>query len=301
MLSAYHSKLFLVLHGKGSLGSMGINWVASEADFDRVRKWGHLEDPFAAVKDFSFTKLERRWLNPEQESAYARYVDARNSYIQDANFDQYYRKAEKPIDKKRWDYLRLRKSWFQMPLGWDRIAQTGGKVYDLGCGDGDTVQQLIEFCQKFWNQHPSNDATVEIIGLDLNPSRIENARNLVHSSSERISVEFEVSDLTQSNINAGVDYAMICGVLEILEPETLDAFIKQVCGCVSRGIYIEDLFEQFPGGYPNDKIGRSFVKYGFQTMMREVVMTEPFSETELQDPIRLWPCHIDQNLWLEPI
>ena len=279
---------------------MSIAWTPTEKDFENVRKWGHIEDPFAAVKDFSFTKLERRWLNPEQETSFAAYVEARNSYIGDANFDEYYRVAEKPIDRLRWEYLKLRKSWFQMPLGWDNIAKNGGTVFDLGCGDGDTSQLLIDYVVKYWKDHSIEDKELVVKGFDLNPSRIRNSTELVSTEDSRVSVEFSVADLTTPLLESKADYAIICGVLEILEPDVMVGFLDQVCDSVTKGIYIEDLFEQFPGGYPNDKIGRSFASRGFQTIERQVIMTEPYNEEHLMDPMKIWPNHIDQNLWLEP-
>lgn len=280
---------------------MAISWTPSQDDFNKVKEWGHIEDPFAAVKDFSFTKLERRWLNPEQQEAYDKYVDARNDYIEDADFDNYYRKAKKPLGKLHWEYLKLRKSWFQMPLGWDNIARKGGVVYDLGCGDGDTTQLLIDFVLRYWDQNNINDVEVEINGFDLNESRIENAKKLVSSEDKRITYNFEVADLYEPLINGAADFALICGVVEILKQDKLELFISNVCNTVSSGIYVEDLFEQFPGGYPNDKIGMLFARNNFETIRREVVMTEPFNETHLMDPMRIWPNHIDQNLWIEPI
>ena len=280
---------------------MAISWTPSEEDFAAVLSWGHIEDPFAAVKDFSFTKLDRRWLNPEQNKAYDDYVAARNGYIQDKDFDNYYRNAQKPIDKLRWDYLKIRKSWFQMPLGWDRIARAGGIVYDLGCGDGDTSQLLIDFLSKYWEKHSIDDVEVQIRGFDLNASRIDNARNHVSSPTERIKFSFDVADLYEPLTSSTANFALICGVIEILDQEKLESFTSQVCSKVTDGIYIEDLFEQFPGGYPNDKLGKLFQRHGYQTIEREVVMTEPFNEKHLMDPMRIWPNHIDQNLWLEPL
>ena len=39
-----------------------------------------------------------------------------------------------------------------MPLNWNKIANTGGYVVDLGCGDGDLVQNLIDFIESYWKK-----------------------------------------------------------------------------------------------------------------------------------------------------
>jgi hypothetical protein len=105
------------------------------------RPGGLAANPFAAVDDFSAMKAELRWLNPENRKIYVDYVKRRIEYIAGKNFDSYYKTARKPIDRRRWEFLMQRKAWFIMPLGWDRIADGGGTVIDLGCGDGDTVQR----------------------------------------------------------------------------------------------------------------------------------------------------------------
>ena len=40
-----------------------------------------------------------------------------------------------------------------MPLGWENIAKSGGKVLDIGCGDGDVIQNLIDYVEKYWKKN----------------------------------------------------------------------------------------------------------------------------------------------------
>ena len=44
---------------------------------------------------------------------------------------------------------------------------------------------------------------------------------------------------------------------------------------------------------------KSLYERGFITKQRHIVMSEPFNEKELQDPKRLWPNLLDQNIWAE--
>ena len=71
-----------------------------------------------------------------------------------------------------------------------------------------------------------------------------------------------------------------------------------MCRLTRLGIYVEDLYERFPGGYPRD-LGSALDKYGFSEKNKEVVFTEPFSVDRLSDPKKLWPILLDQNVWLE--
>ena len=277
-------------------------WFPTESDFKVIESWGLSERPFRAAEDFSHLKCEQRWFNPEQQEIYADYVVRRNEYIQKKDFDDYYRKAEKPIDRERWEFLMRRKAWYIMPLGWDNIAQNGGVVADLGCGDGDTVQRLIEFVEACWELEGISDRKLHIVGLDLNESRVENAQKLVVCNNPDISVEFHVGDL----VNTGLDYkdryfnySLCCGVLEILDDEQFSAFMDEMTRVTSQGIYVEDLFERFPGGFPRDTLGKELHHRGFGVTQRHVVLSEPFSIEKLQDPKKLWPMLLVQNIWAE--
>ena len=197
-----------------------------------------------------------------------------------------------------------RKAWFIMPLGWGEIARTGGKVLDLGCGDGDTVQRLIDFVQQEWKAQGIDDKRLEITGIDLNYSRVENAKNHVKSKNTNITFSFEQGDAVGSKIdvNSGAfDYSLCCGVLEILNDDQCSSFLDELTRITSKGIYIEDLFERFPGGYPRDTLGKLLFERGFLVKERHVVLSEPFSTKKIQDPMKLWPSLLDQNIYAEKI
>ena len=276
-------------------------WYPEDNDFASLEAWGLEIDPFAAVRDFSAMKTELRWLNGENRKVYVDYVKRRLEYIAGKNFDTYYKEARKPIDRKRWEFLMKRKAWFIMPLGWDRIADTGGTVIDLGCGDGDTIQRLADFAKSRWVAQGVKGRRLHIVGIDLNQSRIDNAIELVKSPSPDITFEFRQGDLMSglNFVDDAYDFGLITGVLEILEDELNNKFVAESCRVVKRGIYIEDLFEEFPGGYPRDNLDMLFAKHGFVQKERHVVLSEPFDVDKLRDPMKLWPILLDQNLWLE--
>ena len=277
-------------------------WKAEVKDFDTIENWGHFENPFAAIEDYSPTRADQRWVNPEQITIYNEYVRKRQEYIQSNDFDNYYREAKKPIDYTRWKYLMNRKAWFIMPLGWDRIALTGGNVIDLGCGDGDTVQRLVNYVEDIWAKKAILNKKLKITGIDLNQSRIDNAQQHVSVKNKNISVEFYQGDAVGAKINVDdntYDYSLCCGVLEILDDTQCNSFLDELTRITSKGIYIEDLFEKFPGGYPRDTLGKLLFEKGFTVKERHVIMSEPFSLNEIQDPMKLWPCLLDQNIYAE--
>ncbi len=53
----------------------------TEKDFSVIKRWNLESDPFAAVKDYSPTKTERRWKAADQIEVYKNYVAKRNNYI----------------------------------------------------------------------------------------------------------------------------------------------------------------------------------------------------------------------------
>lgn len=277
-------------------------WEVTDNDFKTIENWGLEQEPFRAVSNFSERKVELRWLNPEHREQYVKYIYDRFGYIGNKNFDDYYKTAQKPIDEKRWKYLMKRKAWYIMPLGWDTIAKNGGRIADFGCGDGDTVQRLIDFVDKFWNEKDIQDKKIHIVGLDLNYSRVENANKYVKSKNPNITFEFHQADISGEGLkyeDGCFDFGIVTGVIEILEDSILDYFMDEICRTVSNGIYIEDLFEKFPGGIPRDNIDVLLSKRNFQMKKRHVILSEPFDVDKLQDPMKLWPIMLDQNIWAE--
>ena len=61
-----------------------------------------------------------------------------------------------------------------MPLGWNNIAKDGVNILDIGCGDGDITQNLIEYISKNSNR----DVQINIYGIDINASRINNCKKI---------------------------------------------------------------------------------------------------------------------------
>ena len=49
----------------------------NEQDFLTIKQWNLENDPFAAVKDYSATKTERRWIAKDQIETYKEYVRKR--------------------------------------------------------------------------------------------------------------------------------------------------------------------------------------------------------------------------------
>ncbi len=272
----------------------------TEDEFKKIESWGLDENPFAAVDDFSFLKSEQRWENKEQIFAYNEYVRKRNEYIKTSDFDNYYREVERPIERIRWEYLMKRKAWFITPLGWEEIALNGGNVADLGMGDGDVIQRLIDFCLDFWKKNNIQSVHLSITGIDLNFSRVENAKNLVKNSDDRITCNFHQGDFVTEKLEYKekyFDYSLVCGVFEILDDIQFSNALKEISRVTNKGIYIEDVYEKFPGGHPRDTLGKSLLENGFKTQKRHVILTEPFNKKELQDPRKLWPNLLDQNIW----
>src|SRR5688572_1890852 len=230
--------------GKSAEGKREMR-TPSPADFEAIASWGLNEDPFAAIADYSDLKKELRWLNDVNREIYVEQIQKRLEYIEfSKGFDQYYRKTEKPIDPTRWEYLLRRKAWFIMPLGWENFAAGSCRIVDLGCGDGDTVQRVIDWITKQWQRDAITDRKAHIIGIDLNASRIANAQRLVRSEHPGITVEFQIGDAVSGPLPFGessFDFAVVTGVLESLDDRAFEAFTKELCRITARGIYIEDL------------------------------------------------------------
>lgn len=271
----------------------------SKKHLNILKSWGVHKNPFIAIKDYSHIKSDLRWKNKENLLAYEKYWIRREKWTNNVNFEKYYRTASKPIDKKTWEYLRLRKSYFIMPLGWKKIAQDGVNILDVGCGDGDITQNLVNFI----SNNTKRKIQINIYGIDINASRISNCKKLVKSKSKNIKLKFIVDDLTKKNYSKFkknfFDYCICSGVLEILSEIKIQTFLKNISKLVKKGIYIEDVAETFPGGWPRHNLGFYLLKYGFKIKKRYLIFTEPFKKNKLSDPKKIWPVTLDQNIWAE--
>jgi SAM-dependent methyltransferase len=264
-----------------------------QSDFEAIRAWGLEQDPLRAIADFDPAQLEARWNNPTFREEYEAYYERRAAWIAGRTFDDYYKKAEKPIDRQRWEFLKARKAWYIPPVEWDRFGAAGvRRILDLGCGDGDTTQRVIDHVSRMRACEGRSGEPLEIHGLDLNASRVSNARTHVRVQDPGLSLRFDVRDVAGEGVpypDAHFDYTLTTGVLEILEDDPFQRFLSELCRVTKRGVFIEDLAEEFPGGHPREDLDKHLSERGFRVVRSHMVLQEPFVQEGSLDPLRLWP------------
>lgn len=273
----------------------------SEQDFAAIRSWGLEARPLRAIEDYSKLKEDLRWVNADNRRAYVEYWVRRLEWTEGKTFRKYYSEARKPISRQKWEYLKARKAWYIMPLGWNRFAEPGvSSILDLGCGDGDVTQRIADWIAKRWSEGEHKGHDLEIVGIDLNESRIENARKFVRSPHPAINLRFMVADGAHDGIDyadRAFDHVACTGVIEILDDADAARMLDEICRVAAQGIYIEDLVEYFPGGYPREDLSDLLTQRGFDTLQKEIVLTEPFVLEGSLDPMGLWPILRDMNLF----
>lgn len=274
-------------------------------DYAKLQKWPMINDPLAAFKDYKPIYRWLRWLKLEHLYMHYIYWKRRKNMAQSKeDLQSYFEKARIPLPRYKWEYLKLRKSWYIVPLHWDRFAAPDcHRILDVGCGDGDVTQRAVEAIEAEWKKtqavHP-----IEVVGIDLGQSRIDNAKQLCSSSYPEIQFNFTVADLLKGLPfpEQHFDYALCTGVLEILAEAPARIFIENLCRLVKKGIYIEDLADRYPGGYPRTNLEDYFRPHGFFMTEHHWELTEPFSLVKIPDPCwrdMTWPILLSQVFWLE--
>ena len=275
--------------------------VPTEQDFATIESWGHISDPLAAAQDFSEEKIDRRWQNEYHQQAWEEYHESREN-AQGGGSQDYYESMERSINRTKWEYLKRRKAWYTPPTGWGKFAAPGtARILDLGCGDGDVTQRIADFIAGRWQQINYDGFPLEIVGIDLNSVRIDNARRLTNSPHPKITMTFETGNAADglSYPNNYFDYVVSTGVIEILNDDLATAVLDEITRVAARGIYIEDLLDEFPGGYPREELPDMLADRGFNTRERHKMFQQPFSEEDSTDPLKIWPILVVQALYAE--
>jgi SAM-dependent methyltransferase len=260
----------------------------------------------ASIEEFRPHHKWLRWLKPAHLKMHYVYWSRRRKMAKsETDMRAYYKQARMPIARATWEYLKLRKSWFIVPLHWDRLAAADStKILDAGCGDGDVTQRVAEAIEREWDAGRSPVHPIEIVGLDLSESRIENSKNLCKTKYKELTFNFQAQDLVTriEYPDNYFDYSLCTGVLEILDDTAAHNLVANLCRVTKKAIYIEDLYDRFPGGHPREDMDALFKPYGFKVVERHFQLTEPFSLFKIPDPCSQdmsWPVQMDQVFWAE--
>ncbi len=270
--------------------------IPQPEDFAAIGEWGLIENPRAAIDDFSERKERARWKNQRHCRARRAYVnDQSEKFIDDSQ--AYYRSLERPIDRTKWEYLKRRKGWFHPPVGWDEFAAPGvSRIVDLGCGDGDLTQRVADHVAASWMRAGYEGFPLEVVGVDLNDSRIENARAHTRTPHDRISMRFETADVLETLAYGDdyFDYAVMNGFLEMFDDSRIDDVLTEVTRLIARGCYVRDVLDEYPGMYPRPELDGLLKRHGFTVETRHEVLKEPFVEEGTTDPLAVWPMDLNQ-------
>lgn len=280
--------------------------IPTPEEFQALDQWGLIERPLAAIDDYSPERAAKRTENDRHVRAKRAYeADQSDDFLEDTQ--AYYRAMDRPIDRTKWAYLKRRKAWFQPPLGWGRFASPGtSRLLDLGCGDGDQTQRVAEFVAGRWQAAGYDGFPLEIVGIDLNDSRVENAQRHTDSPHEKITLRFEQGDAVEGLAYESdfFDHTLAMGLFEVLDEGRIDPVLDEVARLTAHGLYVRDILEEYSGLYARPELADRLVDRGFELRESERVFEEPFTESGTLDPLEIWPMNVHQVLVLtveEPV
>ncbi|MWG34517.1 class I SAM-dependent methyltransferase [Halomarina oriensis] len=273
--------------------------VPTPADFHELDRWGIIEDPTAAITDYSEARERARWANERHQRAHDEHAEnTSEAFLDDPQ--SYFRSLERPIDRPKWAYLKRRKAWFHPPVGWDRFAAPGtARLLDVGCGDGDQTLRVAEHVAGRWVAADYDGFPLEVVGVDLSASRVENARRLADSPHPKITVRFEQGDVLDGLGYADdfFDYSLAMGLFEVLDDDHATAALDEMTRLSAHGMYVRDLLDEYPGLQPRPHLAESLTDRGFESVASHRVFEEPFVEEGTRDPLAVWPMNVHQVLF----
>ncbi|MFC7135317.1 MULTISPECIES: class I SAM-dependent methyltransferase [Salinibaculum] len=270
--------------------------IPQPEDFEAITNWGMVENPHAAIDDFSEEKEQSRWNNDY-------HCRARQVYIQNQseeavnNPQSYHRTVERPIDRTKWEYLKCRKAWFHPPVGWNRFSAPGvSRIVDFGCGDGDLTQRVADHIAGNWLRAGYDGFPIEIVGVDINESRLSNARSHTQSPHDAITMRFEQADILDGVMydDDYFDYGLMIGFLELFDDNQLENVLTEVTRLTAGGFYIRDILDDYPGMYPRPELDSLLSERGFTVQEQHKILKEPFSKDGTNDPLAVWPMDLNQ-------
>jgi len=266
----------------------------TDADFQAIKNWGMEESPFLALEDYSELNMELRWLNKEQRKAHLRRYLFREIH-RHRGLQDYYKNMDRPISKNKWEFLKLRKSWFIVPLEWDRFAKPDCKgVLDVGCGDGDALQRVADFIARAWEKAGYEGHEIHIFGCDLNERRVKNAQQHFVSPHPLIKGEFHQHDAVTDQLPFDKNHFSYCistGVFGVMEDDQASLMMKEICRVTESGLYLEVLGEETPGAHfrNSDDFSQLLAPFNFNVEQAHWVLSEPFTLEGSKDPLFSMP------------
>ena len=94
------------------------------------------------------------------------------------------------------------------------------------------------------------------------------------------------------------DYCLCTAVFEMLDDKQFNSILNRLTKIISKGIYIQELIEKFPGGFPRENFNIHLVKRGFIIKKKYKIFSEPFNKKKLFKP-SISAILIHQNIYAE--
>lgn len=108
------------------------------------------------------------------------------------------------------------------------LAERGGRVLDLGCGDGELVLRLL-----------ASPAITAVTGVDIDAGRIATGRKRVAEAGGQKRARLIVGSLTDASLPLdGYDAAALVEAVEHIPPDRLSALERAVFGAFRPGVVI---------------------------------------------------------------
>ena len=145
------------------------------------------------------------------------------------------------------------------------------RLLEIGSGSGHSAATILTYYLNFLTEK-ENDNKSEMVyyALELSKQRSETAKinleTLFGNQNSYFTIKHINENFLSNNFKEKFEYSFLFSVLETIDDNDIEKFVERTCEITTKGVYITDLNDKYPGGNPRSHkiVEKIFLKNNFK-------------------------------------